>query len=133
AHAHIATLYYISTSPATLAALTLSLRHFSRSLELNKSYLRGFYGLKLAAQKLLPLLSSAAPSTAAAKRQAAADEEDTSPPKLETVKKLEELATTKLGEIVRNYASGKKGWTGYDEAEVIAARELLDREGKVER
>lgn len=63
--------------------------------------------------------------------QAAADDgEDIAPPRLETVKKLEEIATTKLAEIVRRYGAGEKGWTGYDEAEVIAARELLDREGK---
>jgi hypothetical protein len=49
------------------------------------------------------------------------------------VKKLEELATSKLAEIIRQFSSGKKGWTGYDEAEVIAARELLDRDGKIER
>jgi hypothetical protein len=49
------------------------------------------------------------------------------------VKKLEELATSKLAEIVRQYGSGEKGWAGLDEAEVIAAKELLNREGKIER
>ena len=46
------------------------------------------------------------------------------------MKKLDELATKKLAEIVRRYSKGENGWTGYEEAEVIAARELLDREGK---
>jgi hypothetical protein len=54
-------------------------------------------------------------------------------PKIATVKKLEELATNKLGEIVRNATASKPGWTGYDQAEVIAARELLDRDSKIER
>jgi len=54
-------------------------------------------------------------------------------PKIATVKKLEEIATTKLGEIVRNASSGKTGWTGYDQAEVTAARELLDSGSKIER
>jgi CRISPR/Cas system CMR subunit Cmr6 (Cas7 group RAMP superfamily) len=62
------------------------------------------------------------------KRNHQNDDEDLPLPKLSTVKKLEELATAKLAEIVRNYGAGKKGWTGYDEAEVIAARELLDRD-----
>ena len=61
------------------------------------------------------------------------DDDDIPPPKLATVKKLEELATSKLAEIVRQYGSGKNGWQGYDEAEVISARELLDRDGKIER
>jgi len=34
----------------------------------------------------------------------------------------------KLAEIVRKHSTGEKGWHGYDEAEIIAARELLDRE-----
>lgn len=48
------------------------------------------------------------------------------------MKKLEEIATSKLAEIVRQYKSGRKSWKGYEEAEVIAARELLDRDGKAE-
>ncbi|KAF2474516.1 TPR-like protein [Lindgomyces ingoldianus] len=127
AHAQIATLHYL-TVPSTLTTLSHSLRHFGRAIELNDSYLRGFYGLKLVTKKIIPLLSS--PES---KRNHNTDDDDSPPLKLETVKKLEELATSKLAEIVRQYASGKKGWTGYDEAEVIAARELLDRDGKVER
>lgn len=40
------------------------------------------------------------------------------------------MATSKLGEIVRRSASGEKGWDGYDAAEIIAARELLDRDAQ---
>jgi hypothetical protein len=43
------------------------------------------------------------------------------------------LATKKLGEIVRRASAGETGWTGYEQAEIIAARELLDRDGKIER
>jgi hypothetical protein len=126
AHAQLATLHYLS-SPTSLPALTLALRYFARSIELNDSYIRGYYGLKLVSSKLIPLLSE---STSLSKRN---DEDDTAPPKLQSVKKLEELATSKLAEAVRQYSSGNKNWSGFDEAEIIAARELLDRDGKVER
>ncbi|KAF2242554.1 TPR-like protein [Trematosphaeria pertusa] len=122
AHAQVATLHYLS-SPTSLPALSLALRHFARSVELNEYYLRGYYGLKLVAEKLIPLLSDSSSSNA--KRNT--DDDDVPPPNLASVKKLDELATSKLAEIVRQYGSGKKGWTGFDEAEVIAARELLDR------
>ncbi|KAF2684914.1 protein prenylyltransferase [Lentithecium fluviatile CBS 122367] len=128
AHAQLATLHYLS-APASLPPLTLSLRHFARSVELNDSYLRGYYGLKLISSKLIPLLSE---STSVSKRNNN-DDDDTPPPKLQSVKKLEELATSKLAEAIRQYSSGNKDWAGLDEAEVIAARELLDRDGKVER
>lgn len=50
------------------------------------------------------------------------------PPDMETVKRLNEVATSKLSEIVRRSAGGEAGWQGYDEAEVIAAKELLNRD-----
>ena len=62
-------------------------------------------------------------SEASAKRPST-DDTEVAPPKLESVKKLEELATRKLAEIVRQFGAGG---TAYEEAEVIAARELLDR------
>lgn len=143
AHAQIATYYYLlSQSPeqtSPLPSLALALRHFSRALELNTSYLRGFYGLKIVAKALLPILSSSStttPSTSSSRRNKTDSEDsgDLPPPSLATVQKLDALATEKLAEIVRNYAAAKSGWTGYEEAEVIAARELLDREGaKIER
>jgi hypothetical protein len=127
AHAQLATLHYLS-APASLPALSLALRYFARSVELNDSYLRGYYGLKLVSAKLIPLLSE---STSVSKRNN--DEDDLPPPKLQSVKKLEELATSKLAEAVRQFSSGNKAWADMDEAEVIAARELLDRDGKIER
>jgi hypothetical protein len=44
------------------------------------------------------------------------------------VERLNEAATSKLAEIIRRNASGEAGWQGYDEAEIIAAKELLDRQ-----
>jgi hypothetical protein len=43
-----------------------------------------------------------------------------------TVEKLNQVATTKLGEIVRRNGAKEKLWQGYDAGEIAAARELLD-------
>lgn len=71
-------------------------------------------------------------STASNKRGGGGNQEDdeVSIPKIGAVRKLEEIATSKLGEIVRSASSGN---SGYEQAEVIAARELLDRDVKIER
>jgi hypothetical protein len=95
------------------------LKHFCRSIELNDSYLRGYYGLKLITSKLISVLSDPASTP---NKRGGNNQDD--------VKKLEEIATTKLAEIVRKASSGK---TGYDQAEIVAARELLDRQGKGEQ
>ncbi|KAF2993331.1 hypothetical protein E8E13_001957 [Curvularia kusanoi] len=127
AHAHVATLHYLSTasnSPPSLPALSLALKHFCRAVELDDSYLRGFYGIKVVAKKLLPLLSDAPVS---AKKRGEQDDEDVPIPSLASVRKLDEIATKKLGEIIRDFGSKKKGQSGYDEAEIIAAKELLNR------
>jgi hypothetical protein len=63
-------------------------------------------------------------------KRGAQDDDEVPAPQAATVRKLEELATKKLGEIVRNAGAGK---TGYDAAEVVAARELLNSGGKIER
>jgi hypothetical protein len=47
---------------------------------------------------------------------------------LTTVQKLNQLATAKLSEIVRKSSARDKAGYGYGQAEVIAARELLDRD-----
>jgi hypothetical protein len=47
-------------------------------------------------------------------------------PDLKTVERLNETATAKLSEIVRCNVSGESGWGGYEKAEVIAAKALLD-------
>lgn len=42
---------------------------------------------------------------------------------------MKEMATTHLAEIVRRHGAKASGWEGYDDAEVAAARALLDKEG----
>lgn len=49
-------------------------------------------------------------------------------PEIKTVERLNETATAKLSEIVRRYAANESGYQGYDAAEIIAAKELLNRE-----
>ncbi|KAH7401980.1 hypothetical protein DE146DRAFT_450206 [Phaeosphaeria sp. MPI-PUGE-AT-0046c] len=134
AHAHVATLHYLSatsSTPPSLPSLALSLKHFCRSVELNDSYLRGYFGLKLLASRLIEALSDSTSASLSKRGGGNSQDDDEIPiPKLATVKKLEEVATAKLGEIVRN---GGKGQTGYDQAEIAAARELLDGGSKIER
>jgi hypothetical protein len=55
---------------------------------------------------------------------------DLPPPSVASVEKLRELSTKKLSEIVRRSMGGERGWDGYDQAELIAAKELLDRDAQ---
>ncbi|XPT02053.1 tetratricopeptide repeat domain-containing protein [Ascochyta lentis] len=129
AHAHVATLHYLSStssSPPNTTSLALALKHFCRAAELNDSYLRAFYGLKLVASKLVPLLSDT-PVSLKKRSDQDDDTNDVPLPSLTSVQKLDELATKKLGDMVRGFAGAKKGTSGYDEAEIIAAKELLNR------
>jgi len=59
-----------------------------------------------------------------------AADEDVKIPSLSIVLKLNELATSKLAESIRKHSTEEHGWDGYQEAEIIAARELLDRDTK---
>ncbi|KAB8337205.1 hypothetical protein FH972_021507 [Carpinus fangiana] len=123
-HARLGEIVYIaSIAGPQLAGLVRSMRSYCRSIELCDDYLRGFYGLKLVTTKIIELLSK---SGAAVAKQA--DDEDLPLPTLSTVQSLNEVATAKLGEIVRKYSTSQKGWDGYEESEVIAARALLDRD-----
>lgn len=56
------------------------------------------------------------------------DQESFSFPSRATLEKLDEKATEKLSEIVRRNGAKEKGWCGYDESEVAAARDLLSKE-----
>lgn len=42
------------------------------------------------------------------------------------MERLNETATAKLAEIVRRSTAREAGWQGYDQAEVIAAKALVD-------
>jgi len=108
-----------------MKGLCESMRRFCRSIELCDDYLRGYYGLKITTSRLLDVLAQV-------KKPQKVDSDpltgDLAPPSIDTVKKLDQLATSKLGEIVRRGSVGEKGWDGYSEAELQAARELLDRD-----
>ena len=117
-----------SNDTSAVRTLSRSFKSFCRSIELCDDYLRGFYGLKLVTNKLMPLLEKFGKSPVSQK------DEEIAPPSLSTVQKLNELATAKLAEIVRKHSTGAEEWKGYEESEIIAARELLDRDtGKTVR
>ena len=101
------------------------MRRFCRSIELCDNYLRGYYGLKLTTTKLLEVYPKSSRVSQSVSDPVAGD---LAPPTLRSIQKLNELATAKLGEIVRRGSVNEKGWSGYDEAELIAARELLNRD-----
>ncbi|KAF2499469.1 TPR-like protein [Lophium mytilinum] len=124
-HARIGELLYLSAisngeGGASYKGLAEAMRRFCRSVELNDGYLRGFYGLKLTTSRLLTLQVPKRNDSSA---------EDLPLPPVTTIEKLNELATTKLAEIVRRGSAKESGWGGYEEAELIAARELLNRDG----
>lgn len=54
-----------------------------------------------------------------------AEDSEFAVPDTATLERLNELATAKLAEIVRRSAANERGWRGYSEAEVAAARGLL--------
>lgn len=86
-----------------------SMKHFARSVELCEWYLRGWYGLKLVTGKIL---EGKGVEKAGVERK--------------KVEALNEVATKKLVEIVGKSRRREKGWEGFDEAEVEAARVLVD-------
>jgi hypothetical protein len=112
-----------------------SLRRFCRSIELCDDYLRGYYGLKLVctsstahcsicsdrSQTTNKLLSTPPQASRQSKSDSALPLPD-----LKVVERLNETATAKLSEIVRRSVNGESGWEGYEQAEVIAAKALLD-------
>ena len=101
------------------------MRRFCRSVELCENYLRGYYGLKLVTTKLLEVYpKSSKPSHAVSDPVSG----DLAPPTLQSIQKLNQLAMAKLAEIVRRGSAREKGWEDYDEAELIAAKALIDRD-----
>ncbi|TKA75218.1 hypothetical protein B0A55_05897 [Friedmanniomyces simplex] len=126
-HARLGEVVYMSAQKMDggdqMKALAESMRRFCRSIELCDGYLRGYYGLRLTTGRLLEVLQGAKKGQLTASDSLAGD---LAPPSIGTVKKLNELATSKLAEIVRRGTAGEKGWDGYSEAELKAARELID-------
>lgn len=113
-HARLGELNYMASQSAQegVAAnekfLTEAVRRFARSVELCQDYLRGYYGLKLATDRLAAIPMSKGPEALS----------------LETVQQLNTLAVTKLKQIVRESSSQS---SGPRKAEVIAAQALLDQ------
>ncbi|CZR57889.1 uncharacterized protein PAC_07778 [Phialocephala subalpina] len=120
-HARLGEILYMAAISGEAGAekyLAESLRRFCRSIELCDDYLRGYYGLKLTTGRLLTGVPQAS-------RQAKSDSVLAAPDS-KTVERLNETATAKLTEIVRLSTRGDAAWGGYDKAELIAAKALLD-------
>lgn len=100
-----------------------AMRRFCRSVELCDDYLRGYYGLKLSTTRLLESITG--DNKKPAKLSDATD--GLPAPLLGSIQGLNELATSKLGEIIRRASTPDKGWDGYDQSEITAARALLDQ------
>ncbi|KAL2160595.1 hypothetical protein VTH06DRAFT_1283 [Thermothelomyces fergusii] len=130
-HARLGELQYMAATAPGVANgsyqkyMAEAIKRFSRSIELCDDYLRGYYGLKLVTKKLLGDGGKPAKQT---------DEGDFSLPDTNTIQRLNELATAKLAEITRRSTANDRGWRGYSEAEIAAARELLaDEAASAER
>ncbi|KJZ75546.1 hypothetical protein HIM_05009 [Hirsutella minnesotensis 3608] len=100
--------------------LAEALKRFCRSIELCDDYLRGYYGLKMATDRILS-------SESTSKKAQQHDSEGFAMPEQATVEKLNQAATEKLAEIVRRYGAKERLWQGYDAGEIAAARVLLSR------
>ncbi|KAK5050989.1 hypothetical protein LTR84_003548 [Exophiala bonariae] len=116
-HARLGELHYMaslssSDSVEVQKQLTQAIQRFSRSIELCDDYLRGFYGLKLASDKLLQTSSSTKGGSTASIS-------------VEKVQKLNQLATSKLETMVKQRAANRS--PGIDQSGVVAAQELLNR------
>ncbi|KAI9772248.1 MAG: hypothetical protein M1840_000997 [Geoglossum simile] len=130
-HARMGELVFISSNALAQAndrdvgrALMDSMRCFCRSVELCDDYLRGYYGLKLTSGRLLQLFSREHRNTSVLGISGL----DSTVTSSVTVQKLNQQATAILSEIVRKSSLCDKTRYSYDRAEVIAARELLDKD-----
>ncbi|KAM0722026.1 hypothetical protein Q7P37_002952 [Cladosporium fusiforme] len=125
-HARLGEALFLAANKAEgaeqIKGLSEAMRRFCRSIELCDDYLRGYYGLKLTTNRLIPLLSSTKTSKS--------PDTELPPPSVQTAEKLNQAATAHLASIVRRSKSGEKGWDGYSEAELIAAHELLGRDSE---
>lgn len=116
-HARLGELEYLAASSSTDTAdvqkhLSQAIQRFSRSIELCDGYLRGFYGLKLASDKLLQKNTTSKGSNGTT----------ITPEKLQ---KLSQLATSNLESIIKD-RTGRRS-SGAESSELIAAQELLNR------
>ncbi|PYH97011.1 tetratricopeptide repeat domain protein [Aspergillus ellipticus CBS 707.79] len=113
---------FSSDSEGSCQLLERSIQYFCRSVELCTDYLRGFYGLVLATSLL------------GENRRLRGYSQDHPPPRktntstsvAHNIDPLAAFARNKLDEIVRRRSSEHKLWE-FDQSELIAAKELLDR------
>ncbi|KAB8202265.1 putative PEP-CTERM system TPR-repeat lipoprotein [Aspergillus parasiticus SU-1] len=124
-HARLGEVLYICARAAetevTSRYLRRSIQYFCRSVELCDDYLRGFYGLILATSLQLGREYTMDFSQASS----SASSEDFLPK--EKVVKLNLLARRKLEDIVKQRSMNRQLWE-HAQGELIAAKELLDRE-----
>ncbi|GKT58920.1 tetratricopeptide repeat domain-containing protein [Colletotrichum tofieldiae] len=128
-HARLGEVLYMAASASEGSSqqqLAESVKRFSRSIELCDDYLRGYYGLKLTWLTNIKVTNKLIKEPSKPSRQT--DSEEWSLPDVTTLQKLNELATQKLAEIVRRNGAQERLWQGYDESEVVAARDLLSKE-----
>ncbi|KAJ9602263.1 Inositol phosphatase SIW14 [Cladophialophora chaetospira] len=116
-HARLGELEYLASQSSTEGAdsqtrLSQAIQRFSRSIELCDDYLRGFYGLKLASDKLLQTSTTSKVNSGSIV-----------PP--EKLQKLSQLAASKLQAIIKDRTARRSSGTA--SPEVIAAQELLNR------
>lgn len=113
-HARLGELNYLASQSPQDGGLTShkylveAVHRFARSVELCQDYVRGYYGLKLATDKL---------SSSAASKDAEALP-------TETIQQLSKLAATKLTQIIKQ---GLSEASDPRRAELIAAQALLDK------
>ncbi|KAJ2904820.1 hypothetical protein MKZ38_007012 [Zalerion maritima] len=124
-HARLGEVLYMAATTTQAAEspaqkyLAEALKRFCRSIELCDDYLRGYYGLKLVTSHILKTPP---------KPSKQSDEDRFSLPDDAKLKALDEMATTKLAEIIRRNSAGEGGWKGYSKSEIEAARKLLDQD-----
>ncbi|KAL8768120.1 MAG: hypothetical protein Q9209_005583 [Squamulea sp. 1 TL-2023] len=99
--ARLGEILYISASTTQDQSGTLaeSVRRFCRSIELCDGYLRGYYGLKLATDKLLVVLRDIARTDS--RTSSSSRNQELAIPSVETLQKLSESATSVLTEVAR--------------------------------
>lgn len=120
-HARVGEILYIYADPledeAMCRQLHSAIRHFCRSVELCDGYLRGFYGLALAIARLsvakLPETISKDP-----------------PLGRESLRRLHDLATQKLEDILTTQCSLEPRLREYEDHELAAVKDLLNDHSK---
>lgn len=119
-HARLGEVLYMSTISAIDSkdnnaqnTLFQAVQRFSRSIELCDRYLRGYYGLKLVTDRLIALNDKYGKESDQSSMR-------TGMP-MSTIKNLNKIAREEISDIVHRPVAG------YDQADVISAKELLDR------